>query len=104
MARRLRLHETLFYDCDQVKRCAHEGILYRKHHLDKIWALLKKLIKTDPLEAEKKCLCKYLLTASMGPKASVSRGINRKMYVRWPPQGHPSACGDNRAHYRDEFA
>jgi len=93
LTRKLRLHESLFFDPRVVVRGAWEGRFPRKRLLMRVKDLLLELLQTDPLQGARKLLAKYLLHATMGPTGEGHCGHVRK---RW-------ASKDNRMAYRREL-
>lgn len=88
-----RLHESLFFNPRMVTIGAHEGRAPRKHLLLKVARILIGLLRTDPLQGDKKTLAKYLLSATMGPSP---RAACAHVRCEWPDR-------DNRKAYREKL-
>jgi len=93
LQRRLRLHESLFFDPRLIVNGAYEGRGPRAYLLKRVANLLIQLLKTDPLSGKKKALTKYLLLATMGPKGDTTANHVQSMWE----------YDDNRCTYRDQL-
>mmetsp|Transcript_42608 Transcript_42608/g.110086 ORF Transcript_42608/g.110086 Transcript_42608/m.110086 type:complete len:997 (-) Transcript_42608:274-3264(-) len=93
LTKRLRLHESLFYNPRIVTMGAYQGRNVQNHYLHRVGNLIIELISTDPLKGDEKNLAKYLLMASMGPD---SRNGCAHVHTPWPVE-------DNRGCYRERL-
>lgn len=86
LTRRLRLHESLFFDERCVRFGSYEGRRLQGNLVARVTNVIIRFLQVDPLVGDQKNLTKYLLQASMGPSSSPAKHVN----MAWP-------CSNNRA-------
>ncbi|CAE7770470.1 ankrd54, partial [Symbiodinium necroappetens] len=93
LEKRLRLHESLFFNPRLAIKGAFEGRVVLRHFIDRWVHVIINLLQTDPLEGPAKVLAKYLLSATLGPDSQASCA---HVHSKWRKD-------DNRSWYRDRL-
>ncbi|CAE6956906.1 ankrd54 [Symbiodinium natans] len=93
LEKRLRLHESLFFNPRLAIKGAFEGRVVLRHFIDRWVHVIISLLQTDPLQGPAKLLAKYLLNATLGPDSQASCA---HVHAKWRKD-------DNRSWYRDRL-
>ncbi|CAE7938677.1 KLC1 [Symbiodinium sp. KB8] len=93
LEKRLRLHESLFFNPRLAIKGAFEGRVVLRHFIDRWVHVIINLLQTEPLEGPAKVLAKYLLSATLGPDSQASCA---HVHSKWRKD-------DNRSWYRDRL-